>query len=378
MEKIKVLSIDDSALIRELLRQIVSSDENLEMVGTAPNPIIAEKKIETLKPDIITLDIEMPEMDGITFLKKLMLNNPVPVIMFSSLLEKHRELALDALNIGAFDYVIKPSNNVKASVDELTVEVIEKIKNAYVNRAQFYKKHGINFNPSSISKQSSTAQDTLTKQVLVPKSNTFEKYTADVILPLTPARETPLDKIIVIGSSTGGTEALVECLKNVTPTCPPIVIAQHMPESFTTSFAKRLNSVLKIKVSESENGMAAGRGECILARGNKHTLIKYSNGKYYVEVLDGNPVSRHKPSVDVLFRSAAVYAKNKAIGIILTGMGDDGARGMKEMKDAGAYNIAQNEETCTVFGMPREAIAHGGVNEVLPLDKILAAALKRV
>ena len=374
--KIKVLAIDDSALIRQLLTKIVNSDPALEMVGTAANPILAESKVKNLKPDIITLDIEMPEMDGITYLKKLMLNKPIPVIMFSSLLDKHRELALDALNIGAFDYVIKPSANVRDGVEELATDLVEKIKNAYANRAKFYRKHGVNMPVETASPAERTPIS-----LEAPKTAGFKVYqknTADIILPLTPSKETPMDKIILIGSSTGGTEALIECLKNVTPSAPPIVITQHMPEHFTTSFAKRLNSILKIDVAESEDGMSVGRGQAVLARGGKHTMIKVKGGKYFIEVRDGEPVTRHKPSVDVLFRSGAVYAKNKAIGIILTGMGDDGANGMKEMKDAGAYNIAQNEETCTVFGMPREAIARGGVDEVLPLDKILAAALKRV
>ena len=371
--KIKVLAIDDSALIRQLLTKIVNSDPALEMVGTAANPILAENKVKNLKPDIITLDIEMPEMDGITYLKKLMLNNPIPVIMFSSLLDKHRELALDALNIGAFDYVIKPTANVRDGVEELATDLVEKIKNAYANRAKFYRKHGV----SMPTETTSTVTERTPISLEAPKTPGFKVYqknTADIILPLTPSRETPMDKIILIGSSTGGTEALIECLKNVTPSAPPIVITQHMPEHFTT----RLNSILKIEVFESEDGMPIGRGQAALAHGGRHTMIKVKGGKYYLEVRDGEPVTRHKPSVDVLFRSGAVYAKNKAIGIILTGMGDDGANGMKEMKDAGAYNIAQNEETCTVFGMPREAIARGGVDEVLPLDKILAAALKRV
>ena len=375
--KIKVLAIDDSALIRQLLTKIVNSDPALEMVGTAANPILAENKVKNLKPDIITLDIEMPEMDGITYLKKLMLNNPIPVIMFSSLLDKHRELALDALNIGAFDYVIKPTANVRDGVEELATDLVEKIKNAYANRAKFYRKHGV----SMPTETTSTVTERTPISLEAPKTPGFKVYqknTADIILPLTPSRETPMDKIILIGSSTGGTEALIECLKNVTPSAPPIVITQHMPEHFTTSFAKRLNSILKIEVFESEDGMPIGRGQAALAHGGRHTMIKVKGGKYYLEVRDGEPVTRHKPSVDVLFRSGAVYAKNKAIGIILTGMGDDGANGMKEMKDAGAYDIAQNEETCTVFGMPREAIARGGVDEVLPLDKILAAALKRV
>ena len=376
MSKIKVMSVDDSALIRQLLTKIVSSDPALEMVGTAANPILAETKIKTLKPDILTLDIEMPEMDGLTYLKKLMLNNPIPVIMFSSLLEKHREFALDALNIGAFDYVIKPSANVRGGVEELATDLVEKIKNAYANRAKFYKKHGVNMPAES---GGSVTYSSISLEA--PQTSGFKVYqknSADIMLPLTPSREVPLDKIILIGSSTGGTEALVECLKNVTPSAPPIVITQHMPEHFTTSFAKRLNNVLKIEVRESEDGMSVGRGQAILSRGAKHTMIKVKNGKYYVEVRDGDPVTRHRPSVDVLFRSGAVYAKHKAIGIILTGMGDDGANGMKEMHDAGAYNIAQNEETCTVFGMPKEAIARGGVDEVLPLDKILVAALKKV
>ena len=375
MSKIKVMSVDDSALIRQLLTKIVSSDPALEMVGTAANPILAETKIKTLKPDILTLDIEMPEMDGLTYLKKLMLNNPIPVIMFSSLLEKHREFALDALNIGAFDYVIKPSANVRGGVEELATDLVEKIKNAYANRAKFYKKHGVNM-PSE-SGGSVTSSSISLEAPQTSGFKVYQKNSADIMLPLTPSREVPLDKIILIGSSTGGTEALVECLKNVTPSAPPIVITQHMPEHFTTSFAKRLNNVLKIEVRESEDGMSVGRGQAILSRGAKHTMIKVKNGKYYVEVRDGDPVTRHRPSVDVLFRSGAVYAKHKAIGIILTGMGDDGANGMKEMHDAGAYNIAQNEETCTVFGMPKEAIARGGVDEVLPLDKILAAALKK-
>ena len=375
MSKIKVMSVDDSALIRQLLTKIVSSDPSLEMVGTAANPILAETKIKTLKPDILTLDIEMPEMDGLTYLKKLMLNNPIPVIMFSSLLEKHREFALDALNIGAFDYVIKPSANVRGGVEELATDLVEKIKNAYANRAKFYKKHGVNIPAESGG--SVTASSISLEAPQTSGFKVYQKNSADIMLPLTPSREVPLDKIILIGSSTGGTEALVECLKNVTPSAPPIVITQHMPEHFTTSFAKRLNNVLKIEVRESEDGMSVGRGQAILSRGAKHTMIKVKNGKYYVEVRDGDPVTRHRPSVDVLFRSGAVYAKHKAIGIILTGMGDDGANGMKEMHDAGAYNIAQNEETCTVFGMPKEAIARGGVDEVLPLDKILAAALKK-
>ena len=366
MPKIKVLSIDDSSLIRQMLSKIINDDPSLEMVGTAPHPLIAQQKINELKPDVLTLDIEMPEMDGITFLKKLMITNPLPVIMFSSLLEKHRELALDALTIGAFDYVIKPSANVKNDIDRIAEEITEKIKSAY------HSKH---------KKLNKPFEKKVDKPIVVAKTvNTIstEKLTADAVLSIPKVLPSkPNKKIIVIGSSTGGTEALVECLKKAEPTSPPIVIAQHMPEFFTTSFAKRLNTLLKIEVFESENGMEVGTGQAILARGGKHTILRYKNDKYYVEVVDGPLVTRHRPSVDVLFRSASITAQNQAVGIILTGMGDDGARCMKEMHDLGSHCIAQNEQTCVVFGMPREAIEIGAIDEVLPLDKIFEAAIKK-
>lgn len=368
MRKIKVFSIDDSSLIRELLTKIVNLDDELEMVGTAPHPLIAEKKIEDIKPDVITLDIEMPEMDGITFLKRIMLKYPTPVIMFSSLLEKHRELVLDALTLGAFDYLVKPAQTSKEGLEKIGNELRKKIKVANYNRHKITK-------VKTNTDEKMLSED---KQYLVKMDcfKTTEKISPDSILPYIKTSVTPKEKIIVIGSSTGGTEALVSCLKNATEKCPPIVIVQHMPELFTTSFAKRLNSLLKIEVREAENGMEVGTGQAIVARGNKHIVLKYKNGRYYVDLVDGPLITRHRPSVDVLFRSAAMTAKDKAIGIILTGMGDDGAKCMKEMHDAGAYCIAQDKETSVVFGMPREAIKIGAVDEVLPVDKILAAALK--
>ncbi len=367
MPKIRVLSVDDSALIRQMLSKIVNEDPDLEMVGTAPHPIIAEKKIKELKPDVITLDIEMPEMDGVTFLKKIMLNNPIPVIMFSSLLEKHRELALDALTIGAFDYVVKPSANVSSDAARISEEIREKIKSAYYSKMKKIGKSTV------VASETTKIKEPLARSTL----NVTEKLLVDEILPMPKALPPrPSEKIIVIGSSTGGTEALINCLKKIEPSSPPIVIVQHMPEFFTSSFAKRMNSVLKIDVFEAEDGMKVGKGQAILARGGKHTLLKYKNGSYYVNVVDGPLITRHKPSVDVLFRSAAICAQKSATAIMLTGMGDDGARSMKEMHDLGSHCIAQDEKTCVVFGMPREAIARGAVDEVLPVDKIYEAALK--
>ncbi len=369
MDKIKVFIVDDSALIRQLLTKIVESEPTFELVGHAPHPVAAEPKIKETKPHIVTLDIEMPEMDGITFLKKLRLSSPnIQVIMFSSLLEKHRELALDAVRLGAFDYVVKPGKNVAADADRIANEMKDKIKAAY--RSKFGRLSAAGAAPSP--------------RATAPLNNTLapgamDKNTADVILPMPKSLgPKPSTGIIVIGSSTGGTEAIIECLKTVEKDSPPIVITQHMPELFTTTYARRLNSLLKIDVFESEDGMKVGRGQAILARGGKHTMLKYKNGEYYVSVQDGPLVTRHKPSVDVLFRSAAICAQNMAVAIILTGMGDDGARCMKELHDLGAHCIGQDEKTCVVYGMPREAANIGALNEVLPLNKIYQAALAKV
>ncbi len=369
MDKIKVFCVDDSALIRQLLTRIIDSEADFELVGTAPHPVAAEPKIKDLQPHIVTLDIEMPEMDGITFLKKLRLSSPnTQVIMFSSLLEKHRELCLDAVRLGAFDYVIKPGKNVQADAERIASEMKEKIRAAY--RSKFGRLNRPA--PAAGSASAAAPNRTLDKA-------SMDKNTADVILPMPKALgPKPSKGIIVIGSSTGGTEAIIECLKTVEKDSPPIVITQHMPELFTTTYARRLNSILKIDVFESEDGMKVGRGQAILARGGQHTMLKYKNGEYYVSVQDGPLVTRHKPSVDVLFRSAAICAQNMAVAIILTGMGDDGARCMKELHDLGAHCIGQDEKTCVVYGMPREAANIGALNEVLPLNKIYQAALAKV
>ncbi len=373
-DKIKVFCVDDSALIRQLLSKIVDSDQDFELVGTAPHPVAAEPKIKDLQPHVVTLDIEMPEMDGITFLKKLRLSSPnTQVIMFSSLLEKHRELCLDAVRLGAFDYVIKPGKNVQADAERITSEMIEKIHAAYRSKFGRLKRA----TPAPAAGGTATAGVPPTNRTLSPAG--MEKNTADVMIPMPKSLgPKPSSGIIVIGSSTGGTEAIIECLKTVEKDSPPIVITQHMPELFTTTYARRLNSLLKIDVFESEDGMKVGRGQAILARGGQHTMLKYKDGGYYVSVKDGPLVTRHKPSVDVLFRSAAICAQNMAVAIILTGMGDDGARCMKELHDLGAHCIGQDEKTCVVYGMPREAAKIGALNEVLPLNKIYQAALAKV
>lgn len=385
MAKIKVLSVDDSALIRELLKTIVNSDNELEMVATAANPVFAERKIAEHEPDVITLDIEMPQMDGITFLKKIMSESPRPVIMFSSLLEAHRELTLDALSIGAFDYVLKPSTNVKEAVSLLRDTLVEKIKEAYKNKDKIIQKAGRGVRVAVKSFDKPIAGSSTPKPPPRPNSTqdmlrAGEKFTADVIIDSNTrvnSSDIPSDRVLIVGASTGGTEAIVSMLQTVTPDCPPILITQHMPEYFTLSFANRLNNLFPIEVREAKDGDVLKKGLCLIAPGNYHMLLKARHGKYSVEVREGPPVNRHRPSVDVLFRSAAKYAADRAIGIILTGMGDDGARGMKEMYDAGAYTIAQDEASCVVYGMPKEAVKLGGVHKEMPIDKILPHALSK-
>lgn len=381
--KIKVLAVDDSALIRELLKEIVNSDKELEMVATAANPVFAERKIAQFNPDVLTLDIEMPQMDGITFLRKIMKEDPRPVIIFSSLLDAHRELTLDALAIGAFDYMIKPKVNIKEGVGETAKELIEKIKGAYRNRGKLQRMKKESVTPSPILSPKAKAKPAPAPQPKPAQRNgefvVTEKFTADVILSYNESDrkfKTPQDPIIAVGASTGGTEAIVKMLQACHINMPPMVIVQHMPEYFTLSFANRLNNVFDIEVREAVDGNMLTKGLCLIAPGGKHTLVKVRSGRYYVEVRDGPPVNRHKPSVDVLFRSVAKYAKEKAVGIILTGMGNDGAQGMLEMHEAGAYNIAQDEQSCVVFGMPKEAIAKGGVDKTLPVERVLEEALR--
>jgi len=350
MPKIKVLIVDDSALVRQTLSDILSSDPEIEVIGMAQDPIVAVQRISEQVPDVITLDVEMPRMDGITFLQKLMSQHPIPVVMCSSLAESGSETALKAMEYGAVDIITKPKMGTKQFIEESRIRICDSIKGAAAARLKTMR----------------------TIREVSPK------YTADVIIeaPNSKAMVMTTEKIVAVGASTGGTEALSTFLQMLPEDTPGIVIVQHMPENFTAAFAKRLDSICRVTVKEAENNDSVVRGHVLIAPGNKHTLLKRSGARYYVEVKDGPLVSRHRPSVDVLFRSAARYAGKNALGIILTGMGDDGAHGMKEMHDAGSKTIAQDEATCVVFGMPNEAIKRGGVDKVLPLDKIAAEMMR--
>jgi len=353
MAKIKVLVIDDSALVRQTLCQILNSDPGIEVVGTAADPILAAERLRSVIPDVITLDVEMPRMDGLTFLQKLMSQHPIAVVMCSSLAESGSETALKALEYGAVDIITKPKLGTKQFIEESRVRICDAIKGAAAARLGPLR-----------------AMRTM-KEV-------SPKYTADVIMekPNAKAMIQPTDKVVVVGASTGGTEALKLFLEMFPEDPPGIVIVQHMPENFTAAFAKRLDSTCRLTVKEAQDNDTVVRGRALIAPGNHHALLKRSGARYYVEIKDGPLVSRHRPSVDVLFRSAARYAGRNAVGVIMTGMGDDGARGMKEMFDAGAITIAQDEASCVVYGMPNEAVKQGGVHKVTPLQQIAAEVLR--
>jgi two-component system chemotaxis response regulator CheB len=334
--KIRVLIVDDSAIVRKIFTQELSKYPDIEVVGTAPDPYIARDKIVALKPDVITLDIEMPRMDGLTFLKKLMKYYPIPTIVVSSLTPKNSAMALEALEAGAVEVLAKPGGSY--SVGDMSVQLVEKIRAAA--RARLLKA------------PSETPTVGIVKEA--PK------------LSLTQTTH----KIIAMGASTGGTEALKAVLMQMPPTSPGIVIVQHMPPKFTQAFAERLNSLCQLTVKEAQNGDAVIPGVALIAPGNYHMVLKRSGARYYVEIKDGPLVCYQRPSVDVLFHSVARYAGPNAIGVIMTGMGRDGASGLLEMKKAGAKTIAQDEETCVVFGMPKEAIKLGAVDVVAPLQDI--------
>ncbi len=343
---IKVLIVDDSALIRSVLKEIIESHKDLQVVGAAPDPIVARELIKQLNPDVITLDVEMPRMDGLGFLEKLMRLRPMPVVMISSLTERGSDVTLRALELGAVDYISKPKLDISRGLQEYSHEIADKIRAAA-------KAH--------------------IKKAAV--SDVQKSLSADAVLPSLANRIASTEKLIIVGASTGGTEAIKEFLVKLPPDCPGIAITQHMPEAFTKSFANRLDSLCKISVKEAENGDRILPGHAFIAPGHSHLLVKRSGANYVCELSDGPPVNRHRPSVDVLFRSAANVVGKNAIGVILTGMGKDGASGMLEMKQAGAYNFAQDEASCVVFGMPKEAISSGGVDEVVPLPQMAAKVM---
>lgn len=350
---IKVMIIDDSALVRETLSTILNSDSDIKVIATASDPIFGVKKIKVERPDVIVLDIEMARMDGLTFLRKMNETiDPIPCVVCSTMISEGSENAMKALEYGACELIQKPALGTRKFLEESKVRICDAVKSAYQSKDNIKK-----IIPSPLKKHDSPQP----------------KLSADVILEKPSALNVPIEtteKIVVVGASTGGTEALKDFLTMLPEDSPGLVIVQHMPEHFTAAFANRLDGLCKIHVKEAQNGDTVIQGQALIAPGNYHTLLKRSGTRYFVEVKEGPLVSRHRPSVDVLFRSAARYAGKNAIGIIMTGMGDDGAKGMKEMHDAGAFNIAQDEATCIVYGMPGEAVKNGGVDKIVPLSGI--------
>ncbi|MBF0171572.1 MAG: chemotaxis response regulator protein-glutamate methylesterase [Nitrospinae bacterium] len=343
MAKIRVLIVDDSAIVRQVLTRALSEASDIEVVGAAPDPFVARDMIVNLKPDVVTLDVEMPRMDGVTFLRKLMRHYPLPVVMVSSLTQKGAETTLAALEAGAVEVVAKPALD-KHNLSEITVEVVDKVRAASRARVRA------------------------------------------IVAPATPVHTTALptsmvattNKIVAIGASTGGTEALKDVLTRMPGNSPGIAVVQHMPATFTKAFADRLNGLCSLTVKEAVNGDSLVNGVCLIAPGSSHMLVRRSGARYYVEVKDGPLVCRHRPSVEVLFNSVAANVGANAVGVMLTGMGGDGAAAMRKMKDAGAYNIAQDEATCVVFGMPKEAIKAGAVDTVAPLGRIPETILQHL
>jgi len=383
-EPIRVMIVDDSAVVRQTLTKLFEDDPGFEVVGTAADPYIAAKKLTTVVPDVITLDIEMPRMDGLRFLRHLMSQHPLPVVVCSSVAESGSANALTALEYGACEIVEKPKMGTKEFLEESKVRVYDAVRAAYASRYGLAKLKTAKRAPAaekpradkprSAEKAGKPRTSDATMRIVQPK------HSADVILAPGDGHRVPTttEKVIAIGASTGGTEALREVLQAMPLTAPGIVIVQHMPEHFTAAFAKRLNEICEITVKEAENDDTVVTGRALIAPGNRHMLLKRSGARFYVELVDGPLVSRHRPSVDVLFRSAARFAGGNAIGAIMTGMGDDGAQGLKEMHDGGSWTIAQDEATCVVFGMPNEAIKKGAVEQVVPLGGIAGAILGRV
>lgn len=345
MAKIRVLIVDDSALIRQLLTELLSRDRSIEVLGAARDPYHAREKIKALNPDVLTLDVEMPKMDGLTFLQKLMGARPMPVVMVSSLTEAGCQTTLRALELGAVDFFTKPKVGLREGMEELAEDLIAKVKAASQARIRPRPRPD---------------------QRTAPVEMAFERA----------AMIKTTDSIIAIGGSTGGTEAIRELLQVLPPNAPPIIITQHMPEVFTRTFAEHLNSQCRIGVKEAEDADSVIPGHALIAPGNYHMTLERNGARYSARLNQDPPVNRHRPSVDVMFQSVAQYAGANSIGVILTGMGKDGAQGLLAMKEAGAQTIAQDESTCVVFGMPNEAIKVGATDRVLPLHRIAAAILR--
>ena len=354
--RIKVLVVDDSAVVRQVLSEALTGDAGIEVIAVAADPIFAQEKMKKQWPDVLVLDIEMPRMDGLTFLRKIMAERPTPVVICSSISQKGSETAMQALAAGAVGVVPKPGiGNRRAAMEDAASDLIRAVKSAAHANVRNLKTAGA-------------------APVVVPA-----RLSADAILPAaSQAMAQTTERIVAIGTSTGGTQALETVLTALPRVSPGIVIVQHMPEKFTASFAARLDALCQIEVREARNGDRVMPGRALIAPGGQHMLLKRNGAQYHVEVVDGPVVNRHRPSVDVLFRSVAKFAGRNALGVIMTGMGDDGARGLKEMHDAGASTVAQDEATCVVYGMPKEAVRLGGVDRSAPLQAIPAEIMKYV
>lgn len=383
-DAIKVLIVDDSAVVRETLSALLRESREFEVVGTAGDPYIAAKKLRTVLPDVITLDIEMPRMDGLSFLKHLMAQHPLPVVICSSMAESGSANALTALDYGAVEIIEKPKMGTKQFLEESRVRLYDALRAAYESRFRITGARRRSTGDASAGHRRPPVHPETESPRPVGRyggGSAGPKLSADEIISGPTGRERvpeTTEKIVCIGASTGGTEALRDVLQRMPLNAPGIVIVQHMPEHFTAAFAKRLDSLCEITVKEAEDNDTVVTGHALIAPGNRHLLLKRSGARYYVELRDGPLVSRHRPSVDVLFRSAARYAGVNAIGVIMTGMGDDGARGMAEMHGAGAYTFAQDKESCVVYGMPNEAVKRNGVDEIVPLNRIPEVILRRV
>ncbi|OMG52986.1 chemotaxis response regulator protein-glutamate methylesterase [Azonexus hydrophilus] len=355
-DKIKVMIVDDSALVRQVVSQVLAKEPGIEVIATASDPVFAVDKLRACWPDVLIVDIEMPRMDGISFLRKIMTERPTPVIICSSLAESGAQATFDAMAAGAVTIITKPKAGLKSFLEDASNDIVQAVRAAARANLRALPRPGSNAAVNALNRPKLTAD-----AVIAPG------------MPTAMARTT--EQLIAIGTSTGGTQALEAVLTRLPATCLGIVIVQHMPEKFTAMFAERLNGLCDIEVREARNGDRVMPGRALIAPGGRHMMLKRSGAQYQVEVVDGPLVNRHKPSVDVLFRSVAKFAGSNALGIIMTGMGDDGARGLKEMHDAGARTVAQDEASCVVFGMPKEAIKLGAADQVMPLDKIPEAMM---
>lgn len=357
-KKIRVLIVDDSALVRKLLTEILVADSSIEVVGTAMDPYRAREKIKQVAPDVLTLDVEMPKMDGLTFLGNLMRLRPMPVVMVSSLTERGAEITLRALELGAVDFIAKPKIDLERSLAEYSEEITRKIKTAAI---------------AKLSPYTPVTRPPLAGRAVVPK------LSADsVLVKQAPAQIRTTDCVVAIGASTGGTEAIKDVLMRMPADAPGMVVSQHIPETFSRAFAQRMDGLSAMTVREAEDGTQILPGHVLVAPGNRHLLVVRDGTRYVCRLSDGPPVNRHRPSVDVLFRSMAQNVGANGIGMILTGMGDDGARGLREMRDAGAYTMAQDESTSVVWGMPGEAVKLGGAVAILPLGQIADRTLEQI